>query len=93
MQNVPKEYIVNFFKQTQVLNDEEVKFITDICTFGIEMPALTHDNVLIYINAQKVLPTKIFNKLTSFPNDKLKFIIQMKNDPSDYSELDEYIQS
>ncbi|MBQ0045870.1 MAG: PolC-type DNA polymerase III [Mycoplasma sp.] len=92
MNNVPKEYAKNFFLEAKILAEDEIDLIIDSCSFGIEMPDDTNDNVTIYIITDKVLPTRIYNKLTNFPNEKLDIVIKSNNLSEDYSKLNDYIQ-
>ncbi|MCQ2956841.1 MAG: hypothetical protein MJ233_03230 [Mycoplasmoidaceae bacterium] len=93
MPKVPKEYIRDFFLQTNILTADEIDLISQFCNFGIDMPEEGNNSVVIHVYADKVLPTRIYNKLTSNPNEKLKIIVESDNVVEDYSKLDEYIQN
>lgn len=92
MKNVRKEDAREFFLQAKILAEDEIDSILDSCSFGIDMPDDRNDNVTIYIISDKVLPTKIYNKLTNFPNDRLDIIIKSNNLSKDYSKIDDYIK-
>ncbi|XQP55190.1 MAG: PolC-type DNA polymerase III [Mycoplasmoidaceae bacterium] len=92
MPKVPKEYIKNFFSQTNILNADEVEQILPFCEFEIEMPSDVQSQVIIFINCANVLPTKVYNKLVNQKDQKLKFVVQSLNHSSDLSKIDEYIQ-
>ncbi len=93
MYKVPKEYIKDFFLQTKILTEDEIQLISEFCDFGIEMPEESNSKVTIYVIAAKVLPTRIYNKLSSLPNENLEVIIKSDNVVEDYSKLDEYVQN
>lgn len=92
MPKVPKEYVKSFLLQANVLLQDEIDLITPFCEFEIEMPSSENNQVILYIDSEKVLPTRIYNKLVNFPNKTLKVVIKSDNLSDDYSRLDEYIQ-
>lgn len=91
MIKVPKEYAKNFLLEAKILAQDEIDSILDFCEFEIRMPTPDDNRVVISISTNKFLPTRIYNKLSSFPNEKLKIEIDSKNVKDDYSKLDEYI--
>ena len=91
MNKVPKEYAKNFFIEAKILAQDEIDLILDYCDFGIDMPTAQNNKVVIYVFANKVLPTRIYNKLSNYPNEKLEIKIESENVKEDFSKFDEYL--
>ncbi|MCQ3908244.1 MAG: hypothetical protein MJ200_01475 [Mycoplasmoidaceae bacterium] len=93
MKKVPKDFAKSFFLQVNILTSDEIDLILPYCDFRIAMPSDSQSQVVLYLTASKVLPTKIYNKLVNFPSDRLKIVIKSKGSSADYSALNEYIES
>lgn len=92
MSKINRDWAKSFFLEAKILTEEEIKSFIDFCDFGIEMPNEKHNKVFLYISASKPLPTKIYTKLTNYPEEKLQIFISSKS-LTDVSGVDEYIQT